>query len=72
MLINGDLADLVGYDASADGVLDFSDGPLYRGIDMAAVLEGAVSSGIERAVFECQTVDIAERLLAYDMAAHEV
>ena len=71
VLINGDAPDGIGRDAPADGVLDLGDGTADRGVDIAAILESTVASGVEGAVLEGEAIDVAEGLLAGDMTAHE-
>lgn len=58
--------------SSGNRVLDIGDSSLDVCIDVRAILKGAVAFLIEGAVFECDMVHIAERLLAADVATYEL
>ena len=64
-------ADLVGGDDTGDRILDFRDGAFDAGVDIDAVLEGAVAGLVEGAVLQDDPVHIAQRLLAGDVATHK-
>ena len=62
----------VSLDSSGNRVLDIGDASLDVCIDVHAILKGAVAFLIKGAVFECDMVHIAERLLATDVASYEL
>ncbi len=70
VLVDGDAADAIGDDVTAGGILDVFDVSADVGIH-GGVLKHTVALGIEGAVFENQTIYIAEQLLASEMTAHE-
>ena len=71
VFIEGDGADGIGDNTTRDGVLDVCSGTTDGGIDVLGSLERTVAGCVECAVFKGEAIDIAKRLFASDMAAHE-
>lgn len=70
-LVVRDAPDLVSGDDSGDRILDLGDGPDNAGVDVDAILEGAVACLVECAILQDDTVHVAQRLLSGDVAAYQ-